>query len=128
MASFSLVSSRSLVVPGAGLGGVPLCAAWWRRVVSLALFAGACRWRVRASARSFSGVVVVAGFSSFAAASAFASAFAGWSGLALAVRSRRSGSVRVFAVSVPVAWPGLGRPGAGSGAGGEGGAVVWVRP
>lgn len=127
MSALCLSSSRSFITPARGFGGVPLAAPWWRQVVGLALFAGACRWRVRASARSFSGAVLVAGFSSWASALAFAGAWAGWCGCAVAVRSRRSGGAPVFAVSVPVSWPGLGRPGAGSGAGGSGGSVVWVR-
>jgi hypothetical protein len=68
--------------------------------VGSALAAGACRWRLRASARSFSGVVVVAGFPSAAAAAAFAAAWGFWVGFPLAVR-RFVG--RVWGVSVPVA-------------------------
>ncbi|MEI2774331.1 MAG: hypothetical protein V9G98_27765 [Candidatus Competibacter sp.] len=75
--SFSLVSSRAVVVPR---GPLPLSAPWWRRLVGFALAAGACRWRLRASARSFSAAVVVVGFSSPAAASAFAGAWSGWVG------------------------------------------------
>jgi hypothetical protein len=102
MASFSLVSSRSLVVPGAGLGGVPLSAPWWRSLVGSALAVGACRWRLRASSRAFSGAVVVVGFSSPAAAAAFASAWGWWCGCSLAVRRFAGG---VFGVSVPVCAP-----------------------
>jgi hypothetical protein len=55
--SMCLSSSRSLVVPGRG--GVALAAPWWHSLVGSALSAGACRWRLRASARAFSGAVVV---------------------------------------------------------------------
>jgi hypothetical protein len=77
-------------------------APWWRRLVGSALAAGACRWRLRASARSFSGAVVVVGFRSASAASAFAAAWSGWVGFPLAVR-RFAGPV--WGVSVPVAVP-----------------------
>ena len=99
---FSVVSSRSLVVPGRGLGGVPLAAPWWRSLVGFGLRAGACRWRLRASSRSFAGAVVVVGFGSQASAASFASAWSGWCGLALAVRRFAGG---VWGVSVPVAVP-----------------------
>ena len=59
--SMCLPSSRSLVAPDRGLGGLPLAAPWWRSLVGSALSAGACRWRLRASARAFSGAVLVAG-------------------------------------------------------------------
>ncbi|TVR67149.1 MAG: hypothetical protein EA420_00910 [Candidatus Competibacteraceae bacterium] len=52
--------------------------------------------------RSFSGAVVVVGFRSASAASAFAAAWSGWVGFPLAVR-RFAGPV--FGVSVPVAVP-----------------------
>lgn len=81
----------------------PLAAAPWRRVVGSALFAGACRWRLRASARSFSGVVVVAGFGSPSAAASFASAWSGWVGFPVAVRRFAGVSGPVWGVSVPVA-------------------------
>jgi hypothetical protein len=116
------VSRRHLVVAGAGFGGVPLAAPWWRHLVGAALASGACRWRVRGSGRSFSGAVVVVGFASSGAAVAFAAAWAGWCGCAVALRRRVSGGVPVWAVSVPVAWPG----GQGSGRGGSGGRVWWV--
>jgi hypothetical protein len=96
-----LVGSRSLVAAG-GLGGVPLSAPWWRSLVGSALAAGAVRWRLRCSSRSFSGAVVVAGFSSPAAAAAFASAFGWWCGCALCVRRFAGG---VWGVSVPVCAP-----------------------
>ncbi len=96
-----LVGSRSLVAAG-GLGGVPLSAPWWRSLVGSALAAGAVRWRLRPSSRSFAGAVVVAGFSSPAAAAAFASAFGWWCGCALAVRRFAGG---VWGVSVPVCAP-----------------------
>ena len=103
-ASRCLLASRSLV-PSGGLGGVPLSAPWWRSLVGSALAAGACRWRLRASARSFSGAVVVAGFSSSAAAAAFASAFGWWCGCSLAVRRFAGRSGPVWGVSVPVCAP-----------------------
>ena len=101
VASFSLVGSRSLVLSRGALVA-PLSAPWWRRLVGSALAAGARRWRVRRSARSFSGAVVVVGFGSAASASAFASAWSGWVGFPLAVRRFAGG---VFGVSVPVAVP-----------------------
>jgi hypothetical protein len=105
VALFSLVRSRSLVAPGRGLGGVPLSAPWWRSVVGLGLSAGAVRWRLRSSVRAFSGAVVVVGFGSPAAASAFASSLGGWCGLSLAVRRFVGASGPVWGVSVPVAVP-----------------------
>lgn len=81
-----------------------MAAPWWRRLVGSALSCGARRWRVRASVRSFSGAVVVVGFSSLAAAAAFAAAWAGWVGFPLAVRRFAGG---VWGVSVPVAVPPL---------------------
>ncbi|WP_200383193.1 hypothetical protein, partial [Thiococcus pfennigii] len=111
MSAFAL-PSRALVAPARGLGGVPLAAPWWRSLVGSALAAGAVRWRVRASARSFSGAVIVAGFRSCGAAVAFAAAWSWWCGCAVALRRRASGGSVVWAVSVPVAWPG-GRGGAG---------------
>lgn len=98
--SFSLVSSRAVVVPR---GPLPLLAPWWRRLVGSALAAGACRWRLRASARSFSAAVVVVGFSSPARASAFAAAWSGWVGFPLAVRRFAGRAGPVWGVSVPVA-------------------------
>jgi hypothetical protein len=115
-------SGSSLVALGRGLGGSALAAPWWRSLVGSALAAGACRWRVRGSGRSFSGAVVVVGFSSCGAAVAFAGSWAWWCGCSLALRRRVSGGSVVWAVSVPVAWPG----GRGSGAGGVGGPVWWV--
>lgn len=103
VAGFSLLSSRSLVVSRGS--ALPLSAPWWRRLVGSALAAGACRWRVRASARSFSGAVVVAGFASSAAASAFAAAWSSWVGFPVAVRRFRGAAGPVFGVSVPVACP-----------------------
>ena len=91
--SGSFVVSRGSLVP-------PLSAPFWRSLVGSALSAGALRWRVRRSARSFSGFVVVAGFGSSAAAAAFASAWAGGCGLPLAVRAFAGG---MWGVSVPVA-------------------------
>jgi hypothetical protein len=85
-----------------GLSRRPWVALPWRRVAGFALAAGACRWRLRASRRSFSGAVLCAGFPSLAAASAFAAGFAGRCGLPVAVRRFRAG---VFGVSVPVAVP-----------------------
>jgi hypothetical protein len=79
-----------------------LAAPWWRRLVGSALAAGACRWRLRASVRSFTAAVVVVGFSSPAAAAAFAAAWSGWVGFPLAVRRFAGG---VWGVSVPVAVP-----------------------
>lgn len=100
--SFSLVSSRSLVAPARGFSGSPLSAPWWRSVTGYALAFGASRWRLRASARSFSGAVVVVGFADPSAAATFAAAFSGWCGLSLAVR--RFGAA-LWGVSVPVAAP-----------------------
>ncbi|MBL8252375.1 MAG: hypothetical protein JNJ76_02080 [Candidatus Competibacter sp.] len=102
--AFSVVSSRALVV---SRGLAPsLAAPWWRRLVGFALSAGACRWRLRSSRRSFSGAVVVAGFASAASAAAFASAWSSWVGFPVAVRrfAGRAG-LPVFGVSVPVACP-----------------------
>jgi hypothetical protein len=103
MAAFCLSGSRSLVVSRGS--SAPWAAPWWRRVAGFALAAGACRWRVRGSARSFSGAVVVAGFASLAGARAFAAAWGGWCGVGCVVRRRvcpRWGVV--WAVSVPVLW------------------------
>lgn len=91
--TFGSVSRRHLVVAGAGFGGVPLAAPWWRHLVGAAL-----------------------------AAVAFAAAWAGWCGCAVALRRRVLGGAAVWAVSVPVSWPG----GQGSGRGGSGGRVWWV--
>ena len=104
VASFSVVGSRALVV-SRGFVVAPLSAPWWRRLVGSALAAGACRWRVRASGRAFSGAVVVVGFGSAVAASAFAAAWAGWVGFPLAVRRFAGAAGPVFGVSVPVAVP-----------------------
>jgi hypothetical protein len=100
VASFSVVGSRALVVSRGSLVS-PLSAPWWRRLVGFALAAGACRWRLRRSVRSFAGAVVVAGFSSSAAASAFASAWSGWVGFPLAVRRFAGAAGPVWGVSVP---------------------------
>lgn len=122
--SFSLVSSRSLVAPGRGLGGVPLSAPWWRRVVGLGLASGALRWRVRSSARSFSGAVVVVGFACPSRAAAFAASLAGWCGCAVAVRRFAGAAGPVWGVSVPVAVP----PGLALGPGlPPSSAASWVR-
>ena len=102
VASFSLLSSRAVVV---SRGRSVLSAPWWRRLVGSALAAGALRWRVRRSVRSFSGAVVVVGFVSSAAASAFAAAWSGWVGFPLAVRRFAGRCGPVFGVSVPVAVP-----------------------
>lgn len=122
MSMYEMPTSRTLVAPGRGLGGMPLTAAWWRRVLGSALAAGARRWRVRPSERAFSGAVVVVGFASQAAARRFAGAWGWWCGCRLAMRRRVSGGRTLWAVSVPVNWPG----GRGSGQGGRGGHVVWV--
>ena len=100
---FSLLAGPgrgSLVSAPKGLASRPLVALPWRRVSGLALACGAVRWRLRASARSWSGAVVVAGFGSAAAASAFCGRVAPGCGLPLAVRQFAG---PVFAVSVPVA-------------------------
>ncbi len=97
---FSLISSRALVSPVAGAR--PLSAPWWRVLVGSALSAGAVRWRLRSSRRSFSGAVVVVGFASRPAAEVFAAAWSGWCGVACAVRVFAGG---VWGVSVPVAAP-----------------------
>ena len=124
---WSLVSSRSVVASGRGLGGVPLSAPCWRVLVGSALSAGACRWRVRASGRSFSGAVLVAGFSSQVAADAFAAAWSGWCGLSLAVRRFSGrGGVPVWGVSVPVAVA-PSAPALASGAPSALPAAAWVR-
>lgn len=99
MGAFSLVSSRSLVAPSRF--GVALCAPWWRVLVGSALASGAVRWRLRSSPRSFSGAVVVVGFSSRPAAVAFASAWSGVVGFPVAVRCFSG----VWGASVPVAAP-----------------------
>ena len=111
-----------VVRAGRGLGGIPLTAVWWRRVVGSALASGACRWRLRGSGRSFSGVVVMAAFPSRAEAWAFARAWGWWCGCRLALRPRRSGGVRVWAVSVPVAAPARSAPAPRRGEGG----AEWV--
>lgn len=98
----SLLGSRALCAAPFGLARRPWLALRWRVVAGFALAAGACRWRLRRSARSFSGAVLCCGFSSLAAASAFAAAHAGRCGLPCAVR-RFSGPLWV--VSVPVAVP-----------------------
>lgn len=115
-------SSRTLVSPGAGFGGRPLLAPWWRRLAGSALATGALRWRVRPSARSFSGAVLVAGFPCCGAAVAFAAAWSWYAGCALALRRRVSAGQVLWCVSVPVLWP----PHQGSGQGGQGGHVWWV--
>ena len=80
-----------------------------RRLSGSAVGSGASRWFVRASGRSLSGAVLVAGFVSFSAARSFALR---WSGRLPArcrgcvVRRRPSG---LFAVSVPVAGVGVSR-------------------
>lgn len=102
LGSHSLVSSRAIVAPPSGFSPLPLSAPWFRSVVGHALASGASRWRLRASSRSFSGSVVVVGFSDQSAASTFAAAFSGWCGLSLAVR--RFGA-SLWGVSVPVAAP-----------------------
>ena len=118
----SIVSSRALVAPGQGFGGRPLVAPWWRSLVGHALLAGAVRWRVRGSGRSFTGAVVVLGFDNCGTAVAFGSAWAWWVGCALALRKRTSQGRTVWAVSVPVHWPG----GRGSAQGGRGGQFWWL--
>ena len=101
--SFSVVPSRALVV---ARGSAPaLSAPWWRSLVGSALASGASRWRVRASARSFSGAVVVAGFGCAASAASFAAAWSGWVGFPVAVRRFAGRCGPVFGVSVPVACP-----------------------
>jgi len=102
-AFFCLVSSRSFVAPRPGRP--PLAAPWWRSLVGSALAAGALRWRLRASPRSFSGAVVVVGFGSPAAAASFASAWSGWVGFAVAVRRFAGAAGPVWGVSVPVSAP-----------------------
>ena len=97
--SHSLISSRSIVAPARGFSGLPLSAPW---CTGHALAFGASRWRLRRSARSFSGAVVVVGFADPSAASTFAAAFSGWCGVSLAVR--RFGAA-LWGVSVPVAAP-----------------------
>lgn len=109
------------VFGGRGLAGAPMVAPWWRSLVGSALSSGAVRWRVRSSAHSFSGSVLVVGFASAGAAVAFAGAWGWWCGLSLALRRRVSGGAVVWVVSVPVAWPG----GAGAAPVPTGGGAVW---
>ena len=97
---------RSFLAPQPGVAGVAMVAPWWRTLVGSALAAGACRWRVRTSARSFSGAVVQVGFRRRQAAIIFARAWGGWCGCKLALRRRISSGRVVWAVSVPVNWPG----------------------
>lgn len=104
MASFSLLSSRALVV-SRGSRVSPLSAPWWRSLVGSALVAGACRWRVRSSSRSFSGAVLVVGFACFGRALRFASAWSRWCGFPLVVRRFAGRCGPVWGVSVPVAVP-----------------------
>jgi hypothetical protein len=118
----SLARTRTLVLPGRGFDGRPLIAPWWRSLVGAALATGARRWRIRPSTRSFSGAVLVVGFTNCGTAVAFAGAWAWWIGCALALRRRSSPAGTLWTVSVPVAWPG----GKGSGPGGSGGRVWWV--
>ncbi len=119
---FCQIRNRALIEPGRGLHGQPLAAPWWRSLVGSALAAGACRWRVRRSAHSFTGAVVVVGFSNCGTAVAFAAAWSWWVGASLALRRRSSAGGVIWAVSVPVCWPG----GRGSGNGGQGGPLWWV--
>jgi len=119
---FCQIRSRALVQPGRGLQGRPLQAPWWRALVGSALACGVARWRVRHSGRSFSGAVVVAGFANCGTAVAFAAAWSWWVGCALALRRRRSNGVTLWAVSVPVHWPGH----CGASIGGAGGRTWWV--
>ncbi len=83
MFSFSCVYDRSLVVPSTS-DGMVFSAPWWRVLVGSALSSGACRWRLRASSRSFSGSVVVVGFRSLSSAEAFASSWSFWCGVPVA--------------------------------------------
>ena len=119
---FCQVNNRALVVAGAGLHGQPLCAPWWRVLVGSALIRGASRWRVRHSTRSFSGAVVVVGFSNCGMAVAFAAAWAWYIGCSLQMRQRSHKGRAIWAVSVPVSWPG----GKGSAAAASGGKSWWV--
>jgi hypothetical protein len=89
-------------------GGAVLFAPWWRFVVGAGLAAGGVRWRVRSSSRSCSGAVVVIGFRCFGSAVRFARVWSRFVGFPVCVSPRVSGS-RVWAVSVPVGWPGVGR-------------------
>ena len=102
LGSRSLLSSRAIIAPPSGFSPLPLSAPWWRVVTGHALAFGAARWRLRRSARSFSGAVVVVGFADQSAAATFAAAFSGWCGVSLAVR--RFGAA-LWGVSVPVAAP-----------------------
>jgi hypothetical protein len=103
--SMCLSSSRSLVAPSRGLGGVALAAPWWRSLVGSALSSGAYRWRLQASARAFSGAALVAGFGCPAAAARFAAAWASWCDCSLAVRRFAGRAGPVWGVSVPVCVP-----------------------
>lgn len=75
----------------------------FRRVVGLALAGGCCSWSLRPSARSFSGSVVWAFFTSRSAAVEFARSCSRLVGFAVAVRPGVcSVSGLVWVVSVPV--------------------------
>lgn len=71
-----------------------------RSVAGSAVGCGASSWWVRCSVRSVSGLVLVAGFASLPAASAFARRWAGRLGGGVRVRPAPVGSG--FCVSVPV--------------------------
>lgn len=86
----------------AGLSSPPFVAPDARRLVGKALSFGAVRWSVRISQRSFSGYVLVCGFSCFARAFWFASRWGRACGFPLCVRLLRSRGSIVWAVSVPV--------------------------
>lgn len=92
----------------------PFVAPWWRVLVGSALQSGACAWRLRQSARAFSGAVVVVGFGLESSAREFAASWAAWCGVPLALRRGSGGGGVPWAVSVPVSPPASlrARPGA----------------
>ena len=79
-------------------GSQVLVAAEWKSVAGKALWFGCERWKLRKSRRSFSGVVLEAGFLSEAKAIEFGSAWAEWAGMSVAVRKYKG----VWAASIPV--------------------------
>lgn len=98
---------RSLVVPRA-LSRVlpgPCVAPWWRRVAGAAVFAGAARWCFRRSVRSFSGLVVVAGFPCFGRAARFAARASRFVGFPVGLAPGAASFAGLWVVSVPV-WGG----------------------
>ena len=79
-------------------GSQVLAAMEWKHVMAKALWFGASRWKLRMSSRSFSGVVLEAGFKEEAKAIEFGKAWSEWVGMAIAVRRYKG----VWAASIPV--------------------------